>query len=124
MLTRRRFLQAGAAGFSLLAAQRRAYGFQQSPSLAKFRGDCPIQGLGPTGIPLASSDYTVSYGTTKALHYTIDLKEFTQQLHPQLPNQTRLWGYGQNNNHRHLGGLIVAQKNQAVQVTFRNLLPD
>src|SRR3954453_24213959 len=123
MVSRRRFLQAGAAGLALLAARRRAYGFAQTQNLQKFRSDWPLQGLGPSGIPVASSDYKVTYGSVTALHYTIDIKAYTQQLHPQL-GMTNLWGYGQGGNHRHLGGVIVAQKNQPIQATFRNYLPD
>ena len=56
-------------------------------------------------------------------HYTIDIGQFTDQLHPDLPNPTRLWGFGQNGNFRHLGGIIAAKRGEPVQVTFRNNLP-
>ncbi len=56
-------------------------------------------------------------------HYTIDIGQFTDQLHPDLPNPTRLWGFGQNGNFRHLGGIIAAKRGSPVQVTFRNNLP-
>jgi len=122
MLSRRDFLRTGVGAAALLSLRRRAFAFAQSPGLTKFRTDWPLQGLGNSGIPVAVSDGTRSYsGGIVATHYTIDMRSFSQQLHPELGN-TRLWGYGQNGVHRHLGGLIVAQKNKPVQVTFRNYL--
>jgi spore coat protein A len=34
-----------------------------------------------------------------------------------------LWGYGQNDNFKHLGGIIAARRGEPVQITFRNNLP-
>ena len=123
MVSRRRFIQAGAGAMAFLALKRRGYSFSQSPpGLAKFPNGWNLQGLGPTGIPVASPDAApIMYGSTRVTHYTLDARAYTQQLHPSLPN-TLLWGYGQNGNHRHLGGVIVAQKNQPIQVRFNNLL--
>ena len=56
-------------------------------------------------------------------HYTIDIGQYTDQLHPSLPNPTRLWGYGQGGNFRHLGGIIAVKRGTPVQITFRNNLP-
>lgn len=123
MISRRRFLEAGAGAAAFFAARRRAYAmFSNSPSLQKFPNGWKLPGLGPSGIPVAASDGTRNWPGTVATHYTIDMREFTQQLHPAL-GPTKLWGYGQLNNHRHLGGVIVAAKNQPVQLTFRNFLP-
>jgi spore coat protein A len=63
-------------------------------------------------------------GTT---HYTIDINQFTDKLHPLLP-PTTLWGYNPVNpggapTQKHLGGIIVATKGTPIQITFRNNLP-
>ncbi len=58
-----------------------------------------------------------------ATHYSIDIGQFEDQLHPDLPNATRLWGYGQGANWRHLGGIIATKRGDPVQITFRNTLP-
>jgi spore coat protein A len=122
VLSRRRFMQAGAGALALFGLRRRAFAYAQSPGLAKFRPDWALQGLGDTGLPVMTSDGMRHYaGGISATHYTIDMRSFTQVLHPQL-GPTRLWGYGQKGNHRHLGGVIVAQKNVPSQITFRNLL--
>src|SRR5690242_302342 len=121
MISRRQFMQASAAAFALLSAGRRAQAASHSPGLTKFLSQLP--GLGPGGIPVATPDAAPGLGG--AVHYTIDLRQYTQQLHPELTGATTLWGYGQGGaaNHRDLGGLIVANKNQPVQITFRNFLP-
>ena len=58
-------------------------------------------------------------------HYTIGIRQFTDQLHPDLPNPTRLWGFGQGGaaDFRHLGGIIAVKRGTPVQITFRNHLP-
>src|SRR5664279_3439202 len=61
MFSRRRFMKSGAGALALLAMRRRAYGFAQSPGLTKFRADWPLQGLGNSGIPVMTSDRTISY---------------------------------------------------------------
>jgi spore coat protein A len=55
----------------------------------------------------------------------MDIAQFSDQLHPDLPNPTRLWGFGQGPTagFRHLGGIIAAKRNDPVQITFRNKLP-
>lgn len=122
MLSRRRFIQASMGTMAFLAMRRRAFAYNQSPTLSKFPPGWNLQGLGPNGIPVASPDATgITYGSTKVTHYTIDAKAYTQVLHPDLP-ATPLWGYGQNGNHRHLGGVIVVNKNQPIQVRVNNLL--
>jgi spore coat protein A len=64
------------------------------------------------------------------LHYTIGVEQFADQLHPALPNPTKLWGYRPTSflgatpaGGRHLGGIIVAQRGTPIQITFRNNLP-
>ncbi|HMD90330.1 MAG TPA: multicopper oxidase domain-containing protein [Anaerolineaceae bacterium] len=129
MLTRRQFLKisvvAGASLFvpySLLANTKTAYAFSNTAALKKFVQ--PLRGVGGSGIPVAVPDKTVqSWWQPGVTHYTIDIGTFEDQLHPDLPNPTRLWGYGQNNNFKHLGGIIAAKRGEPVQITFRNNLP-
>jgi spore coat protein A len=104
----------------LIAGRGKAYAFAQSPNLQKFIG--PLRRAG-ADIPLAASDGVRHWrGGISATHYTIDIRPFTDQLHPSLPNATRLWGYGQGGNFRHLGGIIATKKGTPVQITFRNQL--
>jgi spore coat protein A len=102
--------------------RRRAYAYNFSPGLSKWSH--ALQGLGPTGIPVAASDGFRNWvsGGVKATHYRIEIGQFTQQLHPSL-DDTTLWGYGQSGSFRHLGGVIVANRNAPVQITFVNKLP-
>jgi spore coat protein A len=90
----------------------------------------PLRGVGLGGIPVASPDATPA-PVTGVLHYTIDITEFTDRLHPSLPKATTLWGYnptiklgGGGQPQRHLGGIIVAQKGVPLQITFTNKLPN
>ena len=129
MLTRRQFLKyALIAGASMalpirwLARPPLAEAFSQSQGLKKFNQ--ALRGVGGSGIPVAQPDAVRQpWWQPGVTHYTIDMQEFTDQLHPSLPNPTHLWGYGQGSNFKHLGGAIVAQKGHPVQITFRNNLP-
>jgi spore coat protein A len=99
--------------------------FSQSEKLAKFIQ--PLRMVGAAGgIPVAQKD-TVNPGWWQpgVDHYTIDMAPFSDQLHPDLPNPTRLWGYGQGpaSGFKHLGGVIAAKRGSPVQITFRNALP-
>jgi spore coat protein A len=83
-----------------------------------------MRGIGGNGIPIAQPDkLNPGWWQPGVTHYTIDLAQFEDQLHPDLPNPTRLWGFGQGNNFKHLGGVIAAKKGEPVQITFRNKLP-
>ena len=79
-----------------------------------------LPGLGPAGIPVASP---TSY--LGADYYQLVAGEYTQQLHPQLPHPTRLWGYADATTgmHRHLGPVIVAQRGTPVRLSVTNYLP-
>jgi spore coat protein A, manganese oxidase len=133
MITRRQFLRAGTlAGVGLAVSWRggipKAFAFSQSNNLQKFIQ--PLRSVGAAGIPVAQKD-TVNPGWWQpgVEHYTIDIGQFEDQLHPNLPNPTRLWGYGQGfsssdpNWTKHLGGVLVARRGTPVQITFRNHLP-
>lgn len=128
MITRRQFLQISAAlaAGSVLPVEfitnvSTAFAFSQSSGLKKFIQ--PLRRIG-TDIPVAAPD-SVQPGWKQpgATHYTIEMGQYTDQLHPDLPGPTHLWGYGQNGAFKHLGGVIVAKKGEPVQVTFRNNLP-
>jgi spore coat protein A len=103
--------------------------FAQSPQLQKFAQPLRnLQVFDPNGIPVAVADGTRKWPGVTATHYTIDIGQFQDQLHPDL-GPTTLWGFGQNfinntNWTKHLGGVIVAQKGQPIQITFRNRLTD
>lgn len=131
-LTRRQFLKlSGAVGAGIYLAGRWpldgpvAEAFYQSPTgLKKFIQ--PLRGVGgATGIPVATRDTTnPGWWQPGVTHYTINIGQFTDQLHPTL-GSTTLWGYNPASNAtpRHLGGIIVANKGTPVQITFRNNLP-
>jgi spore coat protein A len=136
MISRRDFLKLGAiSGIGLLLAklglpQSVAKAFAQSNALRKFvqplRGVYPLD---PNGIPVAVPDGKRLWkkDDIKAQHYTIDVNQYTDILHPDL-EPTTLRGYHSRTNlggavpQRHLGGIIVAQKGKPVQITFQNNL--
>jgi spore coat protein A len=127
-LSRRSLLKAGAltgasmaVPFEWLSGASPGRGATSSDKLQKF-----IQPLRrpAADIPLAAPDTAAQkWWQPGVSHYTIDIGQFEDQLHPSLPNATRLWGFGQNGNFKHLGGIIAAKRGSPVQVTFRNNLP-
>lgn len=123
-ITRRQFLRSCAVAGAGLALPlkwgvRSAYPFAQSDHLKKFIQ--PLRGVGD--IPVAQPDaVSQSWWQPGVTHYTIDIGDFTDQLHPDLPNPTRLRGFGQNGNFKHLGGIIAVKRDTPVQITFRNEL--
>ena len=130
-VSRRTLLKTGAiAGAGLLVPVKwlanapPAAAFSQSQRLRKFIQ--PMRGVGASGIPLAQPDTVRQpWWQPGVTHYTIDIRQFEDQLHPDLPNPTRLWGFGQGNaaGFRHLGGIIAAKRGTPVQITFGNNLP-
>ena len=109
-----------------------------SPLLRKFVDTLP--GLGPTNannlgnyIPVAKPD-TITYPGSD--YYVIELRQYTQQMHSDLP-PTTLRGYVQTNKGtdsggantlnpdpiHYLGPIIEARKNRPVRVKFTNKLP-
>jgi len=133
MSTRRQFIKSTigtAAGLAFWGSfgSRRAWAFYQTPPASTPLWRTAFRGVGPGGIPVASPDAFVA-PVTGVTHYTVDINPFTDQLHPTL-GPTRLWGYnpafpvgGGSQPQKHLGGIIVAQKNVPIQITFRNNLP-
>ena len=105
--------------------------WQSSPVLTKFLEEIRTPGKITVALPDGTRTFPGSH--TVADHYTIDINEFKDQLHPQLP-PTTLWGYnptlalgvgaGALVPQSHLGGILIAQRGKPIQVTFRNNLPD
>jgi spore coat protein A len=131
MITRRQFIKLSAlaaAGLAVpygwLSSPTEALAFSQSGALKKFIQ--PMRVVGGSGIPVMTSDPASSnpgWWQPGVTHYTIDIGQYEDKLHPDLPNPTRLRGYGQGGVFRHLGGIITAKRGEPVQVTFRNNLP-
>ena len=133
LINRRRFLKlslAVGAGlalpFDLSLKVPTAFAFHQSTGLRKYA--TPLRGVGPGGIPVAASDGTRKWGNVVAQHYTVDINQYTDTLHPDL-GPTTLRGYnpavalgGGNQPQKHLGGIVVAQSGAPIQLTFRNNL--
>lgn len=121
MFNRRQFLQLAGAGTAGLLAGTRAYAepFPHTPPLAKFIQ--PLPGLGPAGIPVASS---VKHGNADS--YVISMRQFQQNIHPALPDTT-FWGYADarlaSYKSRYLGPAIVAKRGTPVEITYLNELP-
>jgi len=132
-ITRRQFLKSAAIagvglGMPLKFGVRTAHAFAQSPNLLKFIQ--PLRGVGGSGIPVAQPDTVPqAWWQPGVTHYTIDIGGFVDQLHPNLPGPTALWGFGQGftGNYdtwtKHLGGIIAVKRGTPVQITFRNHLP-
>ena len=120
----------GLLAASLLGSMPAAAQFHQSPPLDKFIQE--LRGVGPGAIPVAVPDGVRHFtdGST-ADHYTIDMNQYKDTLHPQL-GPTTLWGYNPRNAlgvtgipaQKHLGGILVAKRGRAVQITFHNNLPN
>ena len=98
-----------------------------TPVLKKYAA--PLRGVGPGGIPVAAPDGIRLHGATLAVHYSLTLEQYADQLHPAL-GPTTLWGYhpdtpvrGGRQPNRHLGGIIVAWRGLPVQLTVTNALP-
>jgi FtsP/CotA-like multicopper oxidase with cupredoxin domain len=79
-------------------------------------------------IPVAIPD-TATYTTPPSDYYEIELGEYTEQLHSDLP-PTKLRGYRQTNTSdptvsqfHYLGPIIIAQKDRPVRIKFTNNLP-
>jgi spore coat protein A, manganese oxidase len=137
-ISRREFLKGAAVAgvgmaLPLKFGVRDSHAFYQGPGLQKWQ--TTLRGV--ETIPVAAPD---AFGApvTGVKHYTIDIKEFIDQLYPTTiggnPTNfgpTKLWGFQPANflvqgvtTQRHLGGIIVAQRGEPIQITFRNKLTD
>src|ERR1700730_10704846 len=93
MPTRREFLKttlvAGTAMALFRGSEGKVWAFAQSPRLRKFVA--PLPGLGSSGIPVANAGSNSAYPGADS--YQLAVQQFEQQMHPDIPNPTRLWGY-------------------------------
>jgi len=144
-ITRRQFIKGAAiAGGAMMMPGMRpfvrdAYAFSNSQPLIKFtHGTTPLamkmREFG-VDIPLAFAD-TAKY--TNMNNFTVVAGTYRDQLHPDLPNPTRLYGYGASVSGgqikqqdavggavaaKHLGHAIVAKKGKPARLQFSNALP-
>lgn len=124
MPTRREFLKtvviAGTAVALFRGAEGKVWAYAQSPKLRKFVA--PLPGIG-SGMPVANPTTNPDY--PGADFYSMAAQQFEQQMHPDLPNKTRLWGYVDlaSNQQAYAGPLIVAQRGKPVVVRMKNNLP-
>src|SRR5438552_18578695 len=133
MSTRRQFIKdsiAAGAGLAIFGGfgSEKAWAFYQTTPQTTPLWRTAFLGVGPAGLPIAAQD-PFSAPVTGVTHYTLGIQQFTDQLHPTL-GPTTLWGYnpafplgGGSQLQKHLGGIIVAQKNVPIQITFNNNLP-
>src|SRR5215469_2594812 len=129
-ITRRHFMQAGAAAGAMLALPIRAFPFSQSVMpILKFKVALPglvAQNADPAttrGIPLLSPTTTLSDGTQV---YEIEAGAFKQRLLDGASTDNpdvSLWGYGTAGHLQYLGGVIVANKDVPVRLEVKNNLP-
>lgn len=135
MTNRRTFLKIGALAGTGAALARpfggaRAWAFAQSPTkIRKSVVDLP--GVGPTGanrigqyLALASKQ-TVKFAAINTDYYAMEAARFNQQMHPDLPGKTYLFGYGDlvTGDRKYLGGTIVAKRGTPTILSVANRLP-
>ncbi len=127
--SRRRFIQTSAlASAGVAIAGRRVFGqsgllpYKGLPNLRKFIA--PLPGLGPAGIPVAAPNKSLYPGTD---YYRIVLGQYRQQMHPDIPTGTKLWGYADATvgvpKFRYLGPAIVGTAGRPARIMFVNQLP-
>lgn len=126
--SRRQFLKRTAlAGAGITLLPNMAFPYSQSPAgIRKFLVGLPA--LGPGGannvgnyIPVLTPDTQKHKGTD---YYEVVAKQFTQQLHPDIP-PTTFWGYADARtlDSKYLGGIIVAKRRRPVKLKMINQLP-
>jgi spore coat protein A len=108
MLSRRKFLNAAAAGATglLMPWDRAAAAQIDGRQLAKYVDALPIPGVLSPTIPGGS-------------HYQVEMSQFKQQLHRDLRNKTFVWGY----NGSYPGPTFEARRYKPITVQWVNKLP-
>ena len=117
----------------------RAYPFAQSPTnIRKFVTTLPGlgpanagAGLGPNNfgqyLPLAAKTVKNFMGIPTDT-YKLEVRQFTENMHPDLPGPTSLWGYRDKTpnlaNQKYLGGVVIATRGTPVMFTITNSLPN
>jgi spore coat protein A len=139
-ITRRRFLQISglAVGATMLPmpvkwlGSGNAMAFYQSAGIPLYNNPLRI-----TELPICAPDIFKA-PVTGVTHYTINVKEYQDQIIPTGHGygKTTLWGYhperpllevlgvipAGTQPQTHLGGLILANRGEPIQITFRNKL--
>lgn len=94
--------------------------FAQTPLLRKFISPLPALG---TGIPIAIPDTQSIPGVEL---YNISAVQYQQQMHPDLPGPTTLWGYRDEASGKsaYLGPIIAAKRGTPVIIRLKNTLPN
>jgi len=114
--------------FRWLGAER-AYAFAQTSPLQKFVTTLP--GLGPAGannigqyLSLLQKSPQMFAGHMTDV-YSLGVKQFSQQMHPNLKNQTHFFGYydAHTGDQKYLGGVVVANRGTPVLLNVGNQLP-
>jgi spore coat protein A len=128
-MNRRDFMKVSAGSAAFLALARNARAWNISPALRKFPAGHYLPGLAQLGLAQpdnggVSMPFSSAYGSWSVKHYSMDIGEFSQRLHPDLGGKTKIWGYGQNGMYAHVGPLILANRNEPIQITFTNKLPN
>jgi spore coat protein A len=124
MPTRREFIKttiiAGTAVALFRCGEGKVWAYAQSPKLRKFVA--PLPGLG-SGIPVANGTTNPAY--PGADFYTLIAQQYQQQMHPDLPGPTHLWGYVDQTTNKpaYLGPVVVAQRGKPVVIRMTNNLP-
>jgi len=127
-MNRRDFMKVGAGTAAFLALARNARAWAITPAIRKFPPGHALPGLADIGLAVPDNGgvpmaFSSPYGSWSVKHYSINIGEFHQRLHPDLGGETRLWGFGQG-SYSHLGPLILANRGEPIQVTFTNTLPN
>ena len=132
-MNRRHFMKISAGTAAFLALARNARAWNISPALRKFPSGHYLPGLAEIGIaapdpgdPITGlMHFSSPYGSWDVKHYSINIREFQQKLHPDLPGPATIWGYGQTGHTSgHLGPLILVNRGEPIQITFTNTLPN
>ena len=125
-ITRRDFLKTSAivgAGMALPLkfGVRNAFAAANSPQLTKWAQAMRL--LDAAGIPVNSSGVPDPV-FANTMYYQLTAGEFQDQLHPQL-GPTTVWGYADTVTgvQRHLGGVIIAERNKPIRLRVTNNLP-
>ena len=98
----------------------RAFAFAQSPLIHKFTVPLP-------SIPLAIKDPILnSFQGLTTDFFDLTVRQFTQQIHPDLAGPTTFWGYDDNHNAvstPYLGPIIAANRSTPILLSVTNTLP-
>jgi Multicopper oxidase len=111
MLTRREFLNAAAVGAAGLAVPW---------NRSRAQAATPIDGSQLTKyVDARRIPGVLSPTSPRGSHYQVEMSQFGQQLHRDLPNPTTVWGY----NGSYPGPTFEARKDKPITVEWVNNLP-